>query len=68
MFRPKTDLDRVLTFIRKADDRQINEIIQALIARYGEVYPNWDVTFLSLPRNNPEERNNVIQHFLKSVK
>ena len=68
MFRRKPTLSKVLEFIRQADDSQISTIIQALVSRYGEVYPDWDVTFLSLPKNDPEERKNLIQHFLNSVK
>ena len=68
MFFKKKSLTQVLKFIQQADDGQVSEIIQAIVARYGEVYPDWDVTFLSLPKNNPTERENIIQHFLKSVK
>ena len=67
MFRRKPTLSKVLEFIRQADDSQISTIIQALVSRYGEVYPDWDVTFLSLPKNDPEERKNIIDYFLKFV-
>ena len=68
MFQQEITLDQVLTYIHQADDLQVNEIIQAIVSRYREVYPDWDITFLSLPRNDPEERNHLIQYFLTSIK
>ena len=65
MFRRKPTLAQVLTFIRQSDDTQANEIIHALIARYKEVHPDWDLTFLSLPKNNPTERQNMIQRAIE---
>ena len=57
-------LDQVLTFIHQADDTQINEIIQAVVKRYARVFPDWEVIFLSLPRNNPAKRREMIQSAL----
>ena len=70
MFRKKLTLAKVLKFIHQADNSQVSEIIQALVSRYGEVHPDWDVAFLSLPKNNPAERENMIQsalHFLHNM-
>lgn len=44
----------ILEKIRRADDAEINEIIEAVTLRYQEVYPDWEVMFLSLPRNDPD--------------
>ena len=68
MYQQEITLNQVLTYIHQADDLQVNEIIQAIVSRYRDIYPDWDITFLSLPRNDPEERNNLIQYFLTSVK
>ena len=70
MFKKKVTLAEVLEFVRQADDCQVNEIIDTLIARYKEVHPDWEVIFLSLPKNNPTERKNMIQsalHFLDKM-
>ena len=64
MLKQKTTLPQVLEFIRQADDCQVSEIIHTLVARYKEVYPDWEVVFLSLPKNNPTERKNMIQRAL----
>ena len=68
MFQQEITLDQVLAYIHQTDDLQISEIIQTLVIRYREVYPDWDITFLSLPKNDPDERNNLIRYFLNSVK
>ena len=65
MFFRKLTLARVIKFIQQADDYQVNEIINTLQDRYRKVYPDWEVVFLSLPKNSPEERKNIIDYFLK---
>lgn len=54
-------LTAVLSKIRQADDLEINEIIQAVIGRYEAVFPDWEVMFLSLPKNDPAERSRSIE-------
>ena len=65
MFHRKRALNRVLKFIHQADDIQINEIIQALVRRYAQVYPDWDITFLSLPKNDPASCQQTLRSILK---
>ena len=54
----------VLDRISHADDIEINEIIQAVIRRYQRVYPGWEVVFLALPKNDPEERKRLLESIL----
>ena len=61
------ELRDVLTFIAQADDLEINEIIDALTARYKAVYPDWEVAFLSMPLNDPERRRAIWEHATKYI-
>ena len=58
-------LEHILSFIHQADDAQISEIIQALILRYGQIHPDWDVSFLSLPKNDPIQRQQMLRSILQ---
>ena len=53
----------VLRQVAKSDDAQISQIIQAVISRYAEVYPGWDVSFLSLPKD-PAQRRKQVQRLI----
>ena len=64
MFQQQISLEQVLAYIRQANDIQTNEIIKTLTIHYSEVYPDWDVTFLSLPKNNPSERKELLHSAL----
>ena len=57
---------QVLAYIRQAGSDQLNEIIQAVIHRYGQISPDWDVTFLSLPKNDPAQRQQMLRTILQS--
>ena len=50
---PLTDL---VSRIQNADDVEISAIIEAVVERYTLVYPDWEVMFCSLPKNDLKER------------
>ena len=47
-------MEEVLLKIRQADDIEINQIIDAATQRYSEVFSDWEIAFLALPRNDPD--------------
>ena len=53
--------------IERADDHTITRIIQAVIRRYGAVYPDQEIVFLSLPLGVPEERRMILRHALEAL-
>lgn len=55
------DSKELLSQIRQADGAALNDIAQALTERYHILFPNDDVFFLSLPKNNPQERQRLLQ-------
>lgn len=57
----------VLSRILSADDAEISEIITAVIRRYGIVYPETEVVFLSLPKYDVPERKRIIESALKML-
>lgn len=61
-------LYHILAGIEQADDFEINEIINAVIRRYQAVFPDWEVMFLSLPKNDPEERRKALQSIINFLK
>ena len=57
----------ILEEIERADDRRITKIIQAVIRRYGKVFPKQEVVFLSLPTEDWQERQQVLRHALEAL-
>jgi len=57
----------ILEEIEQADDRRITKIIQAVIRRYGKVFPDQEVVFLSLPTEDRQERQQVLRHALEAL-
>ena len=51
----------VLDYIAAAEDHDLSEIIQAVLERYQVLFPQEEVLFLSLPLNDPKEREAVIR-------
>ena len=50
------ELQQVISFISQADDLALDEITNALTARYKAVLPGYEVAFISLPLNDPARR------------
>ena len=57
----------IMEEIERADDHAITRIIQAVIRRYGAVYPDQEIVFLSLPLGAPEERRMILHHALEAL-
>lgn len=57
-------LDAVLAKIAQADDFEISQIIQAVVRRYRQVFPDWQVVFLSLPGTDQKARNKQLRETL----
>lgn len=66
-FRYKKQMSAITKAIERADDAQISQIIQAVVRRYGLVYPDWDVLFLSLPKE-PNQRRIQLEFMLEHLK
>ncbi|MBQ8237597.1 MAG: hypothetical protein IJZ39_05580 [Oscillospiraceae bacterium] len=54
-----------MAYISQADDGKINQIINAVTARYKQVYPDWEVAFLALPLHDREARRRILEFALK---
>ena len=55
------ELSEVLTFIAQADDGQLNDITDALSARYKVLFPDWDVAYMAFPLNDPDRREEILE-------
>ena len=58
--RKKRDLPYILNRIKTADDYEISQMILAIVKRYSKVYPDWEVMFLSLPKDPEERREQLV--------
>ena len=59
------ELNQIIAFIHQADDDEINQIIDALTARYKRVYPGWEVIFAALPLEDTEQRRTMLEQALR---
>lgn len=53
--------EELIQKIEKADSEQIQVFLDAVTARYRELYPQEEVFLFSLPRNDPRERRRLIR-------
>lgn len=68
IYRKKKTLNDILKAIEHADDIEINEILNAVTQRYSNVFPEWEVMFLSLPKKDLEERRKILELFVSFLR
>ena len=66
--KPDLPLSELVERIHDADDTQIRLVIDAVIERFGRMYPDWEVMFCSLPKNDPEARRIHAQRLIEYLK
>ena len=59
---------QVISAIEQADDKQIQEVFHAVMRRYRTFYPDWDVIYLAVPKNNMQEREESLDWITKLLR
>jgi len=54
--------DEVLQKIESADDHEIEQIMDAVRKRFAVAFPDWEVLYISCPKNNGEERKRTLEY------
>ena len=52
--------------IAQADEVEIEKILKAVLRRYAVLFPDWEVSTISLPKN--PERNEQINRMIEMLK
>ena len=61
------ELKDALTRINTATDRELTEIVLAILARYDALFPEEEVFFLSLPKYDKSEREATPAQFVETI-
>ena len=61
------ELKDALTRINTATDRELTEIVLAILARYDALFPEEEVLFLSLPKYDKSEREATLAQFVETI-
>ena len=51
--------------LRSANVKQVDAVLKAAGERRGGLFPQWEVIYLSLPKNDPEQRLEMLRQILK---
>ncbi len=61
----------LMAAIKKVNEYEIEEVLQAVLNRYGELFPDWEVSAISLQkskdRNEQLDRNIALLQKLKTM-
>lgn len=55
----------LLEELSKIDEDQIQSILESVMQRYGELFPDWEVNYFSIPRF--EDRNTHIDQLIRML-
>ena len=61
------ELKDALTRINTATDRELTEILLAILSRYDALFPEEEVFFLSLPKYDKGEREAILAQFVETI-
>lgn len=61
------ELKDALTRIDSATDRELTEIVLAILARYDALFPEEEIFFLSLPKYDRGERDAILARFVEVI-
>ena len=56
--------ETVLSRISAADSKELTEIVQSTIKRYAVLFPEMEILYLALPKDEPDERNKILHSIM----
>lgn len=60
-------MDEVIRAIEQTDAENIQDVMQAAMRRYRELYPQWRMLFLSADLNASDERSQKITELIRKA-
>ncbi len=60
LFLKQIVLSRIRKRIRSADGDELNQLLHTVIQRHQELFPDWELAVLSLPRRDEEGRSKAL--------
>ncbi len=50
----------ILSFLKRAHSEELGMILKYILYRYSEQHPDHEFIFLSLPKDDPQERDRIL--------
>ena len=60
-------MDEVIRAIERTDEENLQDVLQALLGRYRELYPRWRFLFLSADTNAKDEASKKILNLIQQA-
>ena len=60
-------MDEVIRAIERTDVENMQDLIQAAMTRYRELYPDWRILFLSAKADATDERSRAILNLIREA-
>ena len=57
--------DEIIEQIMKADTSRIDDLLHAVFERKRTLYPQWDILYPAIPRDDWDERRRILESVLQ---
>lgn len=61
------ELSKLLEAVDGAGERELNAIVLRMLKRYGDLFPEEEILFLSLPLKDQRERRRILDDFYQRM-
>jgi len=51
--------------IQNATSSEINDLLMAICQRHRELFPDWEVLYITCPKNNAQERQQTLEYIIR---
>lgn len=60
-------IESMLQRIRQLDASQLEPILMAALDRKRELFPQWDILYITMPKDDPIQRSLIAECVIRSV-
>ena len=55
----------IVDYVEKATEEEVDCILNAVFQRRRKLFPDWDMIYFALPKNDPAERKRLLEQSLE---
>ena len=59
------EIGQIVDYVEKATEEELDGILNAVFQRRRKLFPDWDMIYFALPKNDPAERKRLLEQALE---
>lgn len=61
-------MEHISVLIENASQQELQILMDAIQDRYAQLFPDWDILYMALPKADPQQREHLVNQIIKKIR